>query len=518
LKLEWNHPNRSNGEIKFFCINVTSARNKIQNQLTLTKGYKLTYVHRVDAAQLLPLILYTVSISANNGLEGEILTAKDTSPPRIPSLEQDPRIVASNNTIVVPKPANGSRQSTYGLYLLVADHQGSTYVHPQFKIHEKELRLRLSKSKIVYQVENFNRSETIDIVTRSNLSLVSGEVYNVTVIVTNTSANKTSYKVYHLTFSVPKSNIVFLGLLVLLLIPVCIFCVWYRFKTRCKNKKETPPELDYYNLRSISRREQADETKCEKRAGSLSRLVQISEFERYVAETENNEDLQHQHSLVLQNRNSVVYEVLCGNQYFDYIDLEFTDGTKITKAYIAAEAPKPTSVDYFWKAVWEENVEHIVSLVPRDGNSAEEYFPREDKKMEFQNISVLLGFDKTLSNYQYRTFILISQDQIRQVDHIVLRYRGEDALEFVPTLRKMSKYPLRTHSPIFICSSGSVKMTGFILLCDMCLRMADKDGVVDVLKNLKQLSTYTTDLVCDVEQYKLAHRVVSECLFNKQLL
>jgi hypothetical protein len=104
------------------------------------------------------------------------------------------------------------------------------------------------------------------------------------------------------------------------------------------------------------------------------------------------------------------------------------------------------------------------------------------------------------------------------VDHIVLRYRGEDALEFVPTLRKMLKYPLRTHSPIFICSSGSVKMTGFILLCDMCLRMADKDGVVDVLKNLKQLSTYTADLVCDVEQYKLAHRVVSECLFNKQLL
>ncbi|KAH0816613.1 hypothetical protein GEV33_006178 [Tenebrio molitor] len=73
-----------------------------------------------------------------------------------------------------------------------------------------------------------------------------------------------------------------------------------------------------------------------------------------------------------------------------------------------------------------------------------------------------------------------------------------------------STYPLRTHSPIFICSGGSVKMTGFILLCDMCLRTAEKDGVVDVLKNLKQLSTYATDLVCDVEQYKLAHRVVSE--------
>jgi hypothetical protein len=88
--------------------------------------------------------------------------------------------------------------------------------------------------------------------------------------------------------------------------------VWYRFKTRCKNKKgkkteggtqvaisilEILSELNYYNLRNISRREQTEETKCEKRAGSLSRLVQISEFESYVAEAENNEDLQYQHSV-----------------------------------------------------------------------------------------------------------------------------------------------------------------------------------------------------------------------------
>jgi hypothetical protein len=104
--------------------------------------------------------------------------------------------------------------------------------------------------------------------------------------------------------------------------------VWYRFKTRCKNKKgkrtergtrvvvsilEIPPGLDYYNLRNISRREQTEETKYQKRAGFLSRLVQISEFERYVAETENNEDLQHQHSVKTQYR---YYEKISGNKFF----------------------------------------------------------------------------------------------------------------------------------------------------------------------------------------------------------
>jgi hypothetical protein len=42
-----------------------------------------------------------------------------------------------------------------------ADHQDNIYAHPKLKIDEEELRLRLSKSKVVYQVENFNQSESI---------------------------------------------------------------------------------------------------------------------------------------------------------------------------------------------------------------------------------------------------------------------------------------------------------------------------------------------------------------------
>jgi hypothetical protein len=114
--------------------------------------------------------------------------------------------------------------------------------------------------------------------------------------------------------------------------------------------------------------------------------------------------------------------------------------------------------------VWEENVEHIVSLVARDGNSTEKYIPREHKKkngvskhfryagLRQDLVEPNFCLDQTRSNqikYEAQSVKCHFYSCFFQVDHIVLPYRGEDALEFVPTLRKMSKYPLRTHSPIF---------------------------------------------------------------------
>jgi hypothetical protein len=104
-----------------------------------------------------------------------------------------------------------------------------------------------------------------------------------------------------------------------------------------------------------------------------------------------------------------------------------------------------------------------VSLVARDGNSTEKYIPREHKKNGVSKHFRYAGLrqdlvepnfclDQTRSNqikYEAQSVKCHFYSCLFQVDHIVLPYRGEDALEFVPTLRKMSKYPLMTHSPIF---------------------------------------------------------------------
>ena len=62
--------------------------------------------------------------------------------------------------------------------------------------------------------------------------------------------------------------------------------------------------------------------------------------------------------------------------------------------------------------------------------------------------------------------------------------------------------------------SGDTEKVGFVLLCDMSLRMADRENRVDVWKNLKLLADHKSDLVCNVEMYKLAHLIILEIICN----
>lgn len=56
--------------------------------------------------------------------------------------------------------------------------------------------------------------------------------------------------------------------------------------------------------------------------------------------------------------------------------------------------------------------------------------------------------------------------------------------------------------------------TGTILLADISLRMAAKQGNVDMLNNLQKLREQRSNMVDNIEQYKLAHLVVLECLMG----
>lgn len=66
-----------------------------------------------------------------------------------------------------------------------------------------------------------------------------------------------------------------------------------------------------------------------------------------------------------------------------------------------------------------------------------------------------------------------------------------------------------------LCSAG-VGRTGTIILIDLCLRMAAREGVVDILKHQHNLREQRANLVDNVEQYKLAHLVLLECLIAPQ--
>ena len=60
--------------------------------------------------------------------------------------------------------------------------------------------------------------------------------------------------------------------------------------------------------------------------------------------------------------------------------------------------------------------------------------------------------------------------------------------------------------------SSGMRGAGFVLLCDISLRTAMKDGAIDVVANLKNLTHYTPEMMVDFDHYVSAHTVIADCL------
>lgn len=64
-----------------------------------------------------------------------------------------------------------------------------------------------------------------------------------------------------------------------------------------------------------------------------------------------------------------------------------------------------------------------------------------------------------------------------------------------------------------ICGfSAGVGRTGSLILCDICLRMAAREGKIDAFYYLNKIREQRVNMVDNVEQYKLVHLVLLQCL------
>lgn len=92
----------------------------------------------------------------------------------------------------------------------------------------------------------------------------------------------------------------------------------------------------------------------------------------------------------------------------DYINANFIDGYRQSKAFIGTQGPLPSTFDGFWRMIWEQRVAIIVmitNLVERGRRKCDMYWPREGTET-YGVIQVKLVKEEVMSTYTVRTFTI----------------------------------------------------------------------------------------------------------------
>ncbi|CAB3368676.1 Hypothetical predicted protein [Cloeon dipterum] len=225
-------------------------------------------------------------------------------------------------------------------------------------------------------------------------------------------------------------------------------------------------------------------------------------------------------NLAAYDSSRVLLELLPGDENSDYINANYVDGFERPKAYIATQGPKLSTVNDFWRMIWQEKTTFIVmvtNLVEGDKTKCEKYWPDINREENYGTVAVRSVNEEINADYVTRT-LSVSRDNVNRLvqqlhytswpDHGVPLYPQSMALFIDKIIQHKKKHPILIH-----CSAG-VGRTGTIILIDACLRMFRSHNRIDVMSIFGQMRSQRVNLVDNLAQFEFVHLVLLEIIAN----
>ncbi|NXK10991.1 PTPRJ phosphatase, partial [Herpetotheres cachinnans] len=205
----------------------------------------------------------------------------------------------------------------------------------------------------------------------------------------------------------------------------------------------------------------------------------------------------------------------------DYINANYMPGYNSKKAFIAAQGPLPSTIEDFWRMIWEKNIYSIVMLtkcVEQARTKCEQYWPDKESK-SYGDITVTMVSEIVLPEWTIRDFTVEKSNTpeshtVRQFHFTSWPDHGvPETTDLLINFRHIvheysSQNPI--DSPTLVHCSAGVGRTGTFIAIDRLIQQIEMENTVDVYGVVYDLRMHRPLMVQTEDQYVF----LNQCVMN----
>ncbi|ESN94564.1 hypothetical protein HELRODRAFT_107832 [Helobdella robusta] len=264
-----------------------------------------------------------------------------------------------------------------------------------------------------------------------------------------------------------------------------------------------------------------------------SQLLFAEEFESLKNVGRNqSKDVAGEEVNVLKNRYSNIrpYDIsrvkisACSGDNSDYINASWIPGYFSRRQYIATQGPLDSTLDDFWRMIWEYNVKAIVMitrLVEEGKIKCCQYWPSDDEVVLYGDIAVKVASVVTTEHWVVRemSVSLVSCGQeCRLVKHCFYTSwpdmkTPEESQSIINYIRMVRGcFSVRGSSPLVVHCSAGVGRTGTFIGLDTALYQLEEEEMVDIYGAVYKMRLNRAFMVQNEKQYIYIYLVVKDMI------
>ncbi|KAM7358825.1 protein tyrosine phosphatase 69D isoform 2-T3 [Cochliomyia hominivorax] len=208
----------------------------------------------------------------------------------------------------------------------------------------------------------------------------------------------------------------------------------------------------------------------------------------------------------------------------DYINANFVIGYKERKKFICAQGPMESTINDFWRMIWEQHLEIIVMLTNLEEynkTKCAKYWPEKIMDLkQYGDITVKFVSEKKNGDYLVRSLDIFKRNsinddeeesrQITQYHYLVWKdfMAPEHPQALIKFIRHINSVYSVQRGPILVHCSAGVGRTGTLVALDSLLQQLEEEGQVSIFNTVCDLRHQRNFLVQSLKQYIFLYRAL----------